>query len=147
MEDMIRSMADAPDDQRRSMIKERLMTFLSQEESERQAGQKELIQMLSRLSTEQRERFIQTRTEIVASDLDEGQRKTLMTSRWKAGKEAGEEANQADLMASIKAIPGLADGPKMAFMGTMKSISMELPEDERNKMLSMFPDHVKQMLM
>ena len=146
MEDMIRSMADAPDDQRKSMIRERLMTFLSQEENERQSGQKELIEMLSRLAPEQRERFVRTRTEIIA-ELDEEQRKKLMVSRWIAGKAASEGANQADLMAVIKSLSGLAAEPKMAFVGTLKGIVMSMPEQERSMMMSMFPDEVKQMLM
>ncbi len=146
MEDMIRSMADAPDDQRKSMIKERLMTFLTQEESDRQSGQKELMEMLSRLSPEQRERFVKTRTEIIASELDEEQRKKLMTSRFMAGKTAAEGANQADMMAIFKAIPSLTDEHKMAFVGTLKGIVMSMPEEERNMMLSMLPDEAKQML-
>jgi hypothetical protein len=125
MEDMIKMMADAPQEERKQMMTDRLKMFASMPEDQRVESISQLITGFSKLPPEKREELIAGRTMIIAN-FSEDERKTLMVGRAKAGMKVGPEIHESDMALSEKAAMNLPDDQKMAFMASLNEVKAEM---------------------
>ena len=125
MEDMIKMMADAPEEERKQMMTDRLKMFAAMPEDQRVESISQLVTGFSKLPPEQREQLIAGRTMIVAN-LSEDERKAVMVGRMKAGMKVGAEIHESDMALTEKAAMGLPDDQKMAFMASMDAAKSEM---------------------
>lgn len=126
-EDMMRQLASAKDEMRRTALKGRWDEILRGSDQSLQESIRVMMQALSRLPDEQRRTLIRTRTEVVGS-LDENQIKRVLAARATAMK-GDEKLDNEDIMISMEEMPWVPEGPRMRFSNTMMSFmkSMGMP--------------------
>lgn len=131
MDQMVKMLANAPEEQRRAMVRQRMDMFLSMPEPNRVQGMQGMIQSIGKLSADERTRLIKTRTEIVASYPD-AERKLLLQSRMKAGMGLPKELDATDMQTTERALPGLSEDLRSNFMKTkqelMKAMGVSMPQ-------------------
>ncbi|MEE9592082.1 MAG: hypothetical protein V3W28_00685 [Thermoplasmata archaeon] len=125
MEDMIKMMADAPEEERKQMMTDRLKMFASMPEDQRVESISGLITGFSKLPPDKREELIAGRTMIIAN-LSEDERRAIMVGRMKAGMKVGPEIHESDMALTEKAAMGLPDDQKMGFMASMDAVKSEM---------------------
>ncbi len=125
MEDMIKMMADAPEDERKQMMTDRLKMFATMPEEQRVESISQLVTGFSKLPPQKREELIAGRTMIIAN-LSEDERKAVMVGRMKAGMKVGPEIHESDLALTEKAAMNLPDKQKMAFKASMDEVKSEM---------------------
>ena len=125
MEDMIKMMADAPEEERKQMMTDRLKMFAAMPEDQRVESISQLVTGFSKLPPAQREELISGRTKIIAN-LSEDERRAVMVGRMKAGTKVGPEIHESDMELTNKAAMGLPDAQKMAFMDSMEAVTSEM---------------------
>ncbi len=125
MDDMVRMLANAPEAERKSMVRSRLQMFLGMPENQRQMAIKGMITSLHKLPPDQKRRMLKTRTEVIG-ELSEDQRRTIMKSRM-MGMNDNQDINMADMQATEQVMAEVPDGPRMAFMRTMKELKESMP--------------------
>ncbi len=118
---MVKMLADAPEDQRRAMVRQRMDMFLSMPEENRVQGMRGMLLSISKLSPDAKERFIKTRTEVVAGYPD-AQRKQLLQSRMKAGMGLPKEIDTVDMQMLERVLPGLPENLRSNFMKTKEEL-------------------------
>ncbi len=130
MDQMVKMLANAPEEQRRAMVKQRMDMFLSMPEENRIQGMRGMLSSIGKLNAEEKKRIIKTRTEIVASYPDE-QRKTLLVSRMKAGMQLPKDVDESDMKTIKEVLPELPENLRANFMATqqdlMKSMGVSAP--------------------
>ena len=130
MDQMVKMLANAPEEQRRVMVKQRMDMFLSMPEDNRIQGMKGMLASIGKLNAEEKRRLIKTRTEVVASYPEE-QRKTLLVSRVKAGMQLPRDVDAADMSTIQAVLPELPENLRSNFMATqqalMKSMGISTP--------------------
>ncbi len=127
MEEMIRMMADAPQEERKQMMTDRLKMFVEMPEDQRVESISQLVTGFSKLPPQKREELIAGRTMIIAS-FSEDQRKALVVGRMKAGMKVGPEIHESDMALTEKAVMNLPDDQKMAFMASMDAVKAGMGE-------------------
>ncbi|MFQ5838368.1 MAG: hypothetical protein ACE5HJ_06255 [Thermoplasmata archaeon] len=125
MEDMIKMIAEAPEEERKKMMKDRLQMFISMPEDKRVESISQLVTAFSKLKPKQREELIKGRTMLVASFSDKD-RFTLMASRMKAGMKLPKDVHQSDMQLTEQSVPQLPAELKQNFMKTMEAVKKEL---------------------
>lgn len=96
IEDMVKMLADAPEEQRKKMITERLKMIASQPEEQRIKSVAGIVLATSKLKKKKMAGFINTRT-VAMTELPPEEGKALMVARVKAGKTLPEDVNMKDM--------------------------------------------------
>ena len=125
MEDMIKMMADAPEDERKQMMTDRLKMFATMPEEQRVRSISQLLTGFSRLPPAQREELIAGQTAIIAN-LSEDERKAVMVGRMKAGMQVGPAIHESDMELTEKAAMNLPPDQRDAFMASMEAVKSEM---------------------
>lgn len=102
LEQMVKMLANAPEDQRKAMLQQRIDMFLGMPEEMRVNAMMGMVSSIAKLSPEESRRLIRTRTAVVAAYTDE-QRTVLLSSRMKAGAQLPPEVHMKD-METVEAI-------------------------------------------
>ncbi len=130
MDQMVKMLANAPEEQRRAMVKQRMEMFLSMPEDNRIQGMKGMVSSIGKLNADEKRRLIKTRTEVVASYPDEP-RKVLLVSRMKAGMQLPKDVDESDMKTIKEVLPELPENLRANFMATqqdlMKSMGVSMP--------------------
>lgn len=147
MESMVKMLAQAPEQQRREMIKTRLSTFASMGDEERANAMRMMATAIQKLDQESQKRLTYTRLEALAEDFDDATRKKLMGTHMTALMGLTKEQMMSDLNTMISAMGQCHEGCKMKDMHTMRELMMEMPQDKRSMMMQMLPSEVQKMLM
>ena len=131
MDEMIKMLADSPEDQRKQMMTERFTMIASQPEEQRIQTVKEIVLAISRLDPPKRKAFIRTRTNVVAES-PEDIRKAIQMARVKAGSLVPMDVNQEDMMHILDATKEWPEEKRNIFMMGMKAtfqeLGMEMPD-------------------
>ena len=125
MDDMIRMMAEAPEEEQKQMMTDRLLMFAAMPEDQRVNAISQLITGFSKLPPDQREKLIAGRTRILAN-LPEAERKAVMVGRMKAGMKVGPEIHDSDMELTTKAAMSLPDDKRAAFLASMDEVQAEM---------------------
>ncbi len=144
MESMVKMLADAPEEQRRAMLKTRLSLFASMNDSDIANGMKMMISALQKLGPDSLRKLTYTRLESLAEDFDAPTRKKLMGTHMMV---LPKEQMMADINAMVSAMGQCHDSCRMKDMSTMKELMMEMPQEKRAMMMQMLPSEVQKMLM
>ncbi len=119
----MRMLADAPEEQRKSMMKSRFEMFAAMPEDQRLNGMAEMISALARFPTDKRKRMIRTRNHVIA-ELTSPQRDSIMKSRLKLSMKLPKEVHETDMMTMMETLPELPEELRTTFVGSLKK-SME----------------------
>jgi len=118
-EDMMKQLASASEDMRRTALKGRWDEILKGSDEAAGDSIKVMMQALARLPDEQRRTLIRTRTGVVGS-LDEDQIKRILGARATAMK-GMERLDKEDQMIAMEEMPWVPEGPRMRFGNVMTS--------------------------
>jgi len=128
-EDMMRQLATAPEEMRRSALKGRFDEILAGSDDQLRDSLKVMMQALSKLSDGQRRTLIGTRSYVIGSRSDD-QIKRILTARAMAMKGL-ENLDKEDRMVMMEEMPWVPEGPRMrlsnVMMSFMKSMGMPPP--------------------
>ncbi len=120
MEDMMRMLADAPEEQRKVMMKSRLEMVAAMPEDQRLNAMSEMISAIARFPDDKRKRMISTRNRIVA-EFPPSTRDIIMQARVRLAMKLPKDVNEKDMMTMMQTLPELPDDLKMNFMNSMKN--------------------------
>ncbi len=130
MDAMVKMLANAPEEQRRAMVRQRMDMFLSMPDENRVQGMRGMLLSIGKLSTDAKTRLIKTRTEVVASYPD-AERKILLQSRMKAGMGLPKDVDTADMQTLERVLPELPENLRSNFLKTkqelMKAMGVSMP--------------------
>lgn len=147
MESMVKMLAEAPESQRRQMIKTRLSSFAGMNDADRVNAMKAMISTVQKLQPEAQRKVTFTRLESLAEDFDSPTRKKLMGTHMMVLMSLPKEQMMADINAMVSAMGQCHDACRMKDVSTMKELMMEVPQDKRSMMMQMLPPDVQKMLM
>ncbi len=125
MDDMIRMMAEAPEEEQNQMMTDRLLMFAAMPEDQRVNSMSQLITGFSKLPPDQREKLIAGQTRILAK-LPEAKRKAVLVGRMKAGVKVGPEIHDSDMRLTNNAAMRLPDDKRAAFLASMEEVQAEM---------------------
>lgn len=130
MDEMIKMLANAPEEQRRAMVRQRMDMFLSMPEENRGQAMRGMLLSIGKLSPDARTRLIRTRTEVVAGYPD-AERKQLLQSRMKAGMGLPRDVDAADMQTIERVLPELPESLRSNFIKSrqelMKAMGVSMP--------------------
>lgn len=133
MEDMIKMLADAPQEQRKQMITERLKMIAGQPEPQRIESVKGLILAVSKLDEKKKAPFIADRTQAIAQLAPE-QRSALMVTRAKVGPQLPEDVSITDMKYTVMAVKQWPEEKRNMFVQDLKkafeATNMPIPDFE-----------------
>ncbi len=119
MEDMMRMLADAPEEQRKAMMKSRLEMVAAMPEEQRLNAMTEMVSAIARFPDEKSKKMISTRNRIVA-EFPPATRDTIMQARIKLAMKLPKDVNEKDMMIMMQTLSELPDNLKMNFTNSMK---------------------------
>jgi len=143
MDSMVRSIARAPEAQRREMIKTRLASFNDMDDEARIRGMKDMSAAASKLNDDELERIVYSRLESLAEDFDEHTRRKLIGSHMEALMSLPKEIMMKDMKAMASALGKCHDSCKMKLMRTMKEIVSNMPAEKQKAMMRMLPEELR----
>jgi hypothetical protein len=120
MEDMIRMLADAPEEQRKPLLKSRLEMLAAMPEEQRLNGMSEMITAVARLSPDKRAKLISTRNAVIA-EFPPATRDAVMQSRIKLAGRLPKEVNEADMATMLQTASALPANLQAAFLESLKA--------------------------
>ena len=121
MDEMIKMLGNAPEEQRRAMVRQRKDMFLSMPEENRVQGMRGMLLSIGKLSPDAKTRLIKTRTEVVASYPD-AERKILLQSRMKAGMGLPKDVDTADMQTLERGLPQLPENLRSNLLKTKQEL-------------------------
>lgn len=147
MDDMIKMLADAPEEQRKTMIIERFKMIATQPEDQRIESVKGILLAVFKLDPKKRQGFIRTRTNAMM-ELPEDARKAIQFARVKAGPTVPQEVNQIDMMGIVQACMEWPKERHKMFMDNLgkvfKELNMQMPDvDAMIQMMSKANEEMK----
>jgi hypothetical protein len=147
MVSMVRMLAQAPEAQRREMIKTRLASFDRLGDAERAKAMRGMMAATRVLDPEGLKRLTTTRLESLAEDFDLTSRKRLMETHMMVLMGMPKEAMISDMSAMVAAMGQCHEACKMKDMATMKEVMMGIPAERRAMLMQMMPAEIRSMLM
>jgi len=102
MYEIIKILADSPEDMRKKMILDRFKMIAAQHEEKRVESVKAIILAVSRLDPNKKRKFIRTQTNVLINAPPQV-RQTIQIARVKAGTQVPEEVNRYDMMTVLQA--------------------------------------------
>lgn len=143
MEDMIRMLADVPEEQRKAMIKSRLEMVAAMPEEQRSNAMSEMISAIARLPDDKRTKMISTRNRVVA-EFPNATRDSIMRTRIKVGTKLPKGVNESDMTTMMQTLGELPDNLKTGFVNSMKAqfeeAGMAMPQMPGMAMPALQPD-------
>jgi hypothetical protein len=143
---MVKMLADAPEDQRKSMLESRLREFAAMTDKQRADAMTQMIKAVATLMADKRVTLAKSRIECLCDEFDEATRKRLVATHMMALMNVPEAARKADLEATFECLKHLSDKHRNTFASTMKAIMAELPAQQREMMMSQLPPEARAML-
>lgn len=125
IEDMVKMLADAPEEQRKKMITERLKTIASQPEEQRIKSVAGIVLAGSKLKKKKWASFVATRT-LVMTELPFEEGDAVMHARVKASKTLPEDVNMNDFQLIHEAAIKWPEEKQKKFGKYLKGIFEEL---------------------
>ncbi len=119
MEDMIKMLADAPEEQRLKMVTERVKMIAGQPEEQRVESVKGMVSAIFKLDDKKIGPFIKTRTKAILG-LSPEERMAMMVARAKAGPKLPENVNKGDMKYTMTSIQDYPEDKQMAFKQGLK---------------------------
>ncbi|MCL5067300.1 MAG: hypothetical protein M1368_02970 [Thaumarchaeota archaeon] len=147
MDDMVRTLSELPEPQRREMVKTRLATFASMADQERVNGMSAMISSVQKLDQESIRKLTYTRLESLAEDFDDPTRKKLIGTHMSVLMALPKEQMMGEIGAMVSVMGQCHESCRMKDVGTMKQLMMEMPQEKRGMMMQMFPPDVQKMFM
>ncbi len=120
MEDMIRMLADAPEEQRKPLLKSRLEMLAAMPEEQRLNGMSEMITAVARLPPDKRAKLISTRNAVIA-EFPPATRDTVMQSRIQLAGRLPKEVNEADMTTMLQTASTLPANLQAIFLESLKT--------------------------
>ncbi|MHA1953907.1 MAG: hypothetical protein ACW96U_08175 [Candidatus Heimdallarchaeaceae archaeon] len=121
-DDIVKMMADAPEEQRASMLTQRLKMLAGQPEEQRVQSLAGLISSVTKLKPKKMKPFIATRTRILMS-LAQEEKEALILGRLKAGKILDENAHKTDMMLTMEVSKEMGEDKFNMLFGMIKQIA------------------------
>ncbi len=115
----MRMLADAPEEQRRAMLKSRFEMFAAMPEDQRLNGMAEMITALTRFPPDKRKRLIRTRNLVIA-EFPPSTRETIMKARIQLGMKLPKDVNDTDMATMMETLPELPEDLRATFVGSLK---------------------------
>jgi len=100
-DDIVKMMADAPEEQRANMLTQRLKMLAGQPEEQRVKSLSGLITSVTKLKPKKMKPFIATRTKVLMG-LSKEEIEALLVGRLKAGKMVDEKVHKMDMMTTLE---------------------------------------------
>jgi hypothetical protein len=119
MEDMIKMLADAPEEQRLQMVSERVKMIAGQPDEQRVQSVKGMVIAISKLDEKKKGPFHGTRIKAIMS-LSPEERMAMMVARAKASPELPESVDKEDTMYVFKTVKQYPEENQQAFIGALK---------------------------
>jgi Protein of unknown function (DUF3106) len=123
MKDMVAALAGMPEEQRRTMMAERLAMFAEMPDTDREGAMRQMSEAVQALPSNDQRALIKTRTEILA-DLPEATRQKLMGTHMKAMMAMPPEAMMAEMKTVESITPQLTKERQAIVMKMMESMPM-----------------------
>lgn len=123
MGDMVTALAGMPDDQRRTMMTERLEMFAEMEDADREGAMGQMMEAVGTLPDGDQRKLIKTRTEVLA-DLPEASREKLMGTHMKLMMAMPQEGMMAEMETIKSIVPELTDRRQAVVMKMMEAMPM-----------------------
>ncbi len=143
---MVRMLAEAPENQRITMLESRLREFAAMAEKERAEAMALMIKAVVTLPADKCAELAKTRIDCLCEKFDESTRKALAATHMMALMNLPEAAREADLQATFAALNRVSAKNREAFARTMKAVMEGLPEQQRAMMMSQLPPEARAML-
>ncbi|NIM45469.1 MAG: hypothetical protein GTO54_07575, partial [Nitrososphaeria archaeon] len=102
IDEMVRALADFPEDSRKKVILDHLKTIAVQPEEQRVECVKAMILAFSKLDPKKKKEFIRTRTNALI-EAPAQVRQTIQIATVRAGTQVPAEVNQSDMMNTLEA--------------------------------------------
>ena len=118
MEDMIKMLADAPEEQRLQMVTERVKMIAGQPDDQRVQSVKGMVLAISKLDDKKKGPFHGTRIKAIMSISPE-ERMALMVARARAVSELPEDVDKEDTRYVFQSVKGYPEEKQQAFMAAL----------------------------
>lgn len=122
MDEMIKMLADAPEEQRKSMLFQRLKMLAGQPDEQLVNSLAGLITAVHKLKPKKIKPFIATRTKVIMG-MEKDEIEKLLTARLKAAKVVDEQVHKTDLMTTMEVAKEMGEEKFNKFSGMMKMIA------------------------
>ncbi len=122
MDDMIKMLADAPEEQRQQMLTQRLKMIAGQPEEQRVKSLAGLITAVTSLKEKKMKQFIATRTKILMG-LSPEEKDAIILGRMKAGKMVGEKIHMVDMKTTLETAQQMGEDKLTMLTNLMKKIA------------------------
>ena len=143
---MVKMLAEAPENQRITMLESRLREFVAMADKQRAEALIQMIKAVATLPADKRVDLAKSRIACLCDKFDESTRKALATTHMMALMNLPEAARKADLEATFASLKHLSEQHRNTFANTMKAIMAELPAQQREMMMSQLPPEARAML-
>ncbi|MCE7747404.1 MAG: hypothetical protein GPJ51_03340 [Candidatus Heimdallarchaeota archaeon] len=122
MNEMIKMLADASEEQRQQMLTQRLKMIAGQPEEQRVKSLAGLITAVTELKEKKMKPFIATRTKILMG-LSPEEKEALLLGRMKAGKMVGDKIHMTDMKVTLEVAKQMGEEKLKMLTGLMKQIA------------------------
>jgi hypothetical protein len=147
LDEMVKTLANVPENQRREMVKARLMTFIDMGENERAQSIASMVAAVHKLDRDKVVKLTYTRLESLAEDFDENSRNRLIKGHMMALTGLPKEIVRAEFDAIGSTIPQCHEGCRTKDVSSMRKVMEQIPQDRRAGLAQMLPESAKKMLM
>ncbi len=113
-------LAEAPEEQRRPLLKSRLEMLAGMPEEQRLNGMSEMITAVARLPPDKRAKLISTRNAVIA-EFPPATRDTVMQARIKLSGQLPKEVNEADMATMLQTASTLPGDLRATFLESLKA--------------------------
>ena len=144
---MVSMLAEAPEDQRLSMLETRLKEFAAMPDDQRVQAMTQMVKAVGTLPSEKATNLAKSRIDCLCDKFDEATRKKLMGAHMKALMSLPRDAIKKDMEAMFAAMPKLSEKNRMIAMQAMQALMREMPETNQKMMMEMAPPDMKKIMM
>ena len=123
MNDMVKALAGMPEEQRETMMRERLTMFAEMPDAERRQAMGAMVAAADTLDDDGKRKLIKSRTALLA-DFPEGQRKALMMTHMDIMKTKPQQQMMAEMQLVQSIVPELSASQRQVIEQAMKMMPM-----------------------
>jgi DNA-directed RNA polymerase specialized sigma24 family protein len=143
---MVKMLAEAPENQRITMLESRLREFAAMADKQRAEAMAQMIKAVATLPPDKRVTLAKSRIDCLCEKFDPSTRKALAATHMMALMNVPEATRKADLEATFGCLNQVSAKNRSEFANTMKAIMAELPAQQREMMMSQLPPEARAML-
>jgi hypothetical protein len=147
LDEMVKTLANASEEQRREMVKTRLMAFIDMAESERIQSMASMVTAVHKLDRDKISKLTYTRLESLAEDFDEDSRNQLIRGQMAALMGLPTDVIKAEFDAIGSVIPQCHKDCRTKDIISMQRVMEQIPQDKKTSLMQMLPDNAKKMLL